>query len=122
LLPLFFTICGIRIDIWSLFDKKAHLAMGSVVVVLSCSAKILSTLLVSFYENVPARDGFSLGIVLNTKGILAILILQLGNSGEVISLSLSLSHPNFTCFVIITNSCHGLQMWTFHDRYINNWL
>jgi Kef-type K+ transport system membrane component KefB len=65
------------------------LAMGSVVVVLSCSAKILSTLLVSFYENVPARDGFSLGIVLNTKGILAILILQLGNSGEVISLSLS---------------------------------
>ncbi|KAL3597156.1 hypothetical protein D5086_008793 [Populus alba] len=85
LLPLFFTICGIRIDIWSLFDKKAHLAIGSVVVVLSCSAKILSTLLVSYYENVPTRDGFSLGIVLNTKGILAILILQLGNSGEFLN-------------------------------------
>ncbi|KAL9391685.1 hypothetical protein Peur_015605 [Populus x canadensis] len=35
LLPLFFTICGIRIDIWSLFDKKAHLAIGSVVVFLN---------------------------------------------------------------------------------------
>ncbi|KAF9684173.1 hypothetical protein SADUNF_Sadunf04G0090200 [Salix dunnii] len=85
LLPLFFTICGLRIDIWSLFHNKAYLAIGAVVVVLSCSAKILSTLLVSYYDNVPTRDGFSLGIVLNSKGILAILILQLGNSGEFVN-------------------------------------
>lgn len=94
LLPLFFAICGLRIDIWSLFHNKAYLAIGSVVLVLSCSAKILSTLLVSYYDNVPTRDGFSLGIVLNSKGILAILILQLGNSGEVISPTLSLSHTH----------------------------
>ncbi|KAJ6766302.1 CATION/H(+) ANTIPORTER 15-LIKE [Salix purpurea] len=86
LLPLFFTICGLRIDIWSLFHNEAYLAIGSVVLVLSCSAKILSTdLLVSYYDNVPTRDGFSLGIVLNSKGILAILILQLGNSGEFVN-------------------------------------
>ncbi|KAJ6364940.1 hypothetical protein OIU76_029839 [Salix suchowensis] len=94
LLPLFFTICGLRIDIWSLFHNKAYLARGSVVLVLSCSAKILSTLLVSYYNNVPTRDGFSLGIVLNSKGILAILILQLGNSGEVISPTLYFSHTH----------------------------
>uniref|UniRef100_A0A6N2NFU9 Uncharacterized protein n=1 Tax=Salix viminalis TaxID=40686 RepID=A0A6N2NFU9_SALVM len=85
LLPLFFTICGLRIDIWSLFHNKAYLAIGSVVLVLSCSAKILNTLLVSYHDNVPTRDGFSLGIVLNSKGILAILILQLGNSGEFVN-------------------------------------
>ncbi|KAB5561173.1 hypothetical protein DKX38_006130 [Salix brachista] len=93
LLPLFFTICGLRIDIWSLFHNKAYLAIGSVVLVLSCSAKILSTLLVSYYDNVPIRDGFSLGIFVNKRDYTVMAIAILLMTGAVAPVTASIYRP-----------------------------
>ncbi|CAK7350245.1 unnamed protein product [Dovyalis caffra] len=83
LLPLFFAVCGLRVDIWSLNnDEGNYWPIALVVMVLASSAKVLSTLLVSYYGRMPTREGLSLGIILNTKGILAILILHFGAAGN----------------------------------------
>jgi Kef-type K+ transport system membrane component KefB len=47
-----------------------------VVVVLLCIPKVLSSLIVTFFFGMPARDGLAIGLLLNTKGIMAIILLN----------------------------------------------
>ncbi|KAK8554409.1 hypothetical protein V6N13_093404 [Hibiscus sabdariffa] len=50
------------------------------VIFLAISAKIVGALLVCLYFKCPMRDGLALGVLMNTKGVLAVIILNEGRN------------------------------------------
>jgi Kef-type K+ transport system membrane component KefB len=42
-----------------------------------CVPKILSTLFATFFFGMRAQDGFALGLLLNTKGVVALIMLNI---------------------------------------------
>lgn len=110
-LPLFFTVCGIKINIWS---TNGNWILSLVVIVFACSAKILSTFAAAYFYQMPRRETVSLGVVLNTKGVLAIVVLNMGIDKKVISISLSpiikrfmVWFPNVLSALIIKTSLYN---------------
>ncbi|KAJ9690952.1 hypothetical protein PVL29_013219 [Vitis rotundifolia] len=81
LVPLYYVTCGIRINLESLWDGDA-MAKLMLVVALLCSAKVISTLLVYILYKMPIQEGIGLGLVLNTKDILALIILHIGRDRQ----------------------------------------
>jgi Kef-type K+ transport system membrane component KefB len=54
-----------------------------IIIFLSFGAKILSTLLVFLLHNKPMEDGFALGVIMNTKGVMSIIIINAGRNIKV---------------------------------------
>ncbi|KAF5194793.1 Cation/H(+) antiporter [Thalictrum thalictroides] len=85
LLPLFFAISGLRTDIRLLVgqesDQWGYLLL---IVVLACAAKVGVTLLVAVYYQMPYQEGLALGLLMNTKGLIEIIILNVGQEQEVL--------------------------------------
>ncbi|KAE8707729.1 Detected protein of confused Function [Hibiscus syriacus] len=79
LLPPIFLLTGTRTNIEFIF---ADYSVGLVILVIlmAISAKIVATLLVCLYFKCPMRDGLALGVLMNTKGVLAIIILNEGRN------------------------------------------
>lgn len=79
LLPPIFLITGMRTNFRFMFADFSP-AWVLLTVLLACSAKIVSTLLVCLYLKCPKRDSLALGFLMNTKGVLALIILNEGRS------------------------------------------
>ncbi|XP_059637554.1 cation/H(+) antiporter 15-like [Cornus florida] len=85
LMPLFFAVCGLKTDIDTIVDNTS-LAMVLLVIVLASSAKIVSTVLASFLCKIEIKEAMTLGLVMNTKSILAVIILYLGLEQRALSI------------------------------------
>ncbi|KAF8086966.1 hypothetical protein N665_0607s0026 [Sinapis alba] len=83
LMPLFYIICGLRLDLGYLFDSTS---IGMLVFVISSSfmVKILSTVICSVFLRMPLRDGFAVGALMNTKGTMALVILNAGRDSKAL--------------------------------------
>ncbi|KAL0740675.1 hypothetical protein Bca4012_082188 [Brassica carinata] len=77
LMPLFYIICGLRLDLGYLFKTTTIKALVSVISA-SFMVKILSTVICSLFLRMPLRDGFAVGALMNTKGTMALVILNAG--------------------------------------------
>ncbi|GMY37883.1 cation/H(+) antiporter 15-like [Fagus crenata] len=84
MLPLFFASCGIRINMTKIAEDTSWYLLV-LVICLACLAKIFSSLIVSVVFNMPLRDGAALGVLMNTKGILALIILNAGWDKKILS-------------------------------------
>ncbi|CAA7041833.1 unnamed protein product [Microthlaspi erraticum] len=77
LMPLFYIICGLRIDLHYMLSttsiKTLVLVISSIILV-----KIVTTVICSFFLRMPLRDGFAIGALMNTKGTLALVVLNAG--------------------------------------------
>ncbi|KAJ8761966.1 hypothetical protein K2173_006568 [Erythroxylum novogranatense] len=73
-LTLYFAACGIRVDFWAI--KRWGRAV--IVVIFSFVLKILSAFLFPYFYKILDTECFALGVISNTKGILAIFVLNLG--------------------------------------------
>ncbi|KAL5832827.1 hypothetical protein ACOSQ3_016501 [Xanthoceras sorbifolium] len=83
MLPVFFMINGFRTNFFDLISGAIHVGGATTLVAITIgatSAKILSTVLVSIWFGMSPRDGLALGSLLNTKGVLAIIVLNEGRS------------------------------------------
>ncbi|KAK0578251.1 hypothetical protein LWI29_007450 [Acer saccharum] len=80
MLPLFFAICGMRINVHAVNNWL----WAGLVVILLCVCKILTTYSVCFFTDLPSRDSFALGVLMNTKGILAVVVLNIGWDKKVL--------------------------------------
>lgn len=79
LLPCFMLINGLRTN----FDDviyKTHYEIVVFIVIVATSAKILSTVFVSSSLGMTKQDGLALGSLLNTKGVLALIVLNEGRT------------------------------------------
>ncbi|KAL5763996.1 hypothetical protein ACOSP7_016349 [Xanthoceras sorbifolium] len=83
LLPVFIMVNGIRTNFGEI-PYYAHWESVAVITIGATSAKILSTLLVSLCIGIPLRDGLALGGLMNTKGVLALIVLNEGRSLKLI--------------------------------------
>ncbi|KAG5084300.1 hypothetical protein JHK84_054338 [Glycine max] len=75
LAPLFFAGNGMRLILTSVFQGNWPLTL--LIILLLCSLKILSTLFATFFFGMRTQDGLAIGLLLNTKGAMALIMLNI---------------------------------------------
>ena len=84
-LPIFFVFSGLRTDIGSLGgDLRLWWALGLVVVV-SCASKFGATALAARFTGLPWRESLSIGLLMNTRALMALVVINIGADLGVLS-------------------------------------
>ncbi|CAB4298798.1 unnamed protein product [Prunus armeniaca] len=93
MMPLFFLFVGLRTDFRHVVYEDvenqvpygaAHACRVMVVIVLSSASKIFTTFLVALIHKIQPWDSFTLGILMNTKGLLGLIILNSAKDLQVL--------------------------------------
>ncbi|KAE9608685.1 putative cation/H+ exchanger, rossmann-like alpha/beta/alpha sandwich [Lupinus albus] len=95
LLPLFFAISGLKTNI-GLVRGTYTWSILILVIFLACIGKIAGTLIVAFFYQMPIREGATLGLLMNTKGLVEMIVLNVGKDQKVFD------DESFAIMVIIT--------------------
>jgi Kef-type K+ transport system membrane component KefB len=82
LLPLFFAISGLKTNI-GLVQGSHTWTIIIVVIFLACIGKIVGTLAVALFYQMPIREGATLGLLMNTKGLVEMIVLNVGKDQKV---------------------------------------
>ncbi|KAJ7955814.1 cation/H(+) antiporter 15-like [Quillaja saponaria] len=85
MMPLFFLVVGLRFNYRHLTaDINPYIVV--LIILLTMTAKILSTLFISWQQQVPltVTDSLSLAVLMNTKGILTLITLSSGRDLKVL--------------------------------------
>ncbi|CAL5184748.1 unnamed protein product [Lathyrus oleraceus] len=83
LAPLFFASIGLRTDV--LAALKGNFILVIFIMIMMISAKIFSTIVATHFYGMPVRDSIALGMLMNTKGVLSLIIVNIGWERKVIS-------------------------------------
>ncbi|CAL4901343.1 unnamed protein product [Urochloa decumbens] len=83
LLPLFFAISGLRTNLTRVRDP---VTVGLLVLVFTMAsfAKIMGTILIAVSYTMTFRDGVALGFLMNTRGLVEMIVLNIGRDKEVL--------------------------------------
>lgn len=83
LLPLFFAISGLRTNITRVHDP---VTVGLLVLVFTMAsfAKVMGTILIAVSYTMTFRDGVALGFLMNTRGLVEMIVLNIGRDKEVL--------------------------------------
>ncbi|KAK4408026.1 Cation/H(+) antiporter 15 [Sesamum angolense] len=84
LIPVYFVVCGVRTNI-DLISYNTSWWLAGVVIVLACSVKVFSTLIVAPFAELPIKDAFAVGLLSNAKSIMVLIILEAGQIQGVLS-------------------------------------
>ncbi|XP_007048418.2 PREDICTED: cation/H(+) antiporter 15 [Theobroma cacao] len=101
LLPLFFAISGLKTDIAAIKGGQTW-GVLALVIFLSCAGKIAGTLLVTTFYQMPLSEGFTLGLLMNTKGLIEMLVLNVGKDRKV------LDDESFAIMVVVAVVMTGI--------------
>jgi len=94
LLPTFFVVTGLRTDVGSLDGAADLLALG-VLLAVAVLGKLGGTWLAGLWVGMPSRFAAALGLLMNTRGLMGLVVLDVG-------LSMGLLSPRlFTLFVLV---------------------
>lgn len=74
LMPIFFTTCGLRTDVFAI-KKLKNVGVIQSVVLVSFFGKVVGTMLLPIFYRMPLRDALSLGLIMNSKGIVELAVL-----------------------------------------------
>lgn len=94
LLPLFFALTGLRSEIGLLNSTDAWIICGGIIVI-AVFGKLIGSALASKYMGFSWRDSFALGILMNTRGLMELVVLNIGYEMGILSTEL------FTMFVVM---------------------
>ena len=84
LLPLFFAFTGLRTNVGLV--KGAEMWMYCVAIILVATlGKLGGSMLASWWSGMPAREAAGLGTLMNTRGLMELIILNIGLDIKVIS-------------------------------------
>ncbi len=84
-LPIFFVFSGLRTDVGSLgSDPRLWAALGLVVLV-SCASKFGATALAARWSGLPWKESLSIGLLMNTRALMALVVINIGADMGVIS-------------------------------------
>jgi Kef-type K+ transport system membrane component KefB len=84
LLPAFFAFTGLRTQI-GLVSGTAAWATCAVIILLACLGKIGGSYLAARLSDIPQREALSLGVLMNTRGLMELVVLNVGLDLGVIS-------------------------------------
>ena len=94
LLPLFFAVTGIRMNLGSI-DGSAMWLLCALIFLVATVGKAGGTALGARAAGLPWRDAASLGALMNTRGLMELVILNLGLENGIIT------RPIFTMMVLM---------------------
>ncbi|VFR02212.1 unnamed protein product [Cuscuta campestris] len=83
LLPLFFASSGLKTEIGSIKGLGTW-SILALVIVLACVGKVAGTLLVALYYKMPFNEGLTLGLLMNAKGLIEMIVLNVGKDQKVL--------------------------------------
>ncbi|CAA7037421.1 unnamed protein product [Microthlaspi erraticum] len=83
-LPLYFVSSGLKTDVATIQGAKSW---GLLVLVIfnACFGKIVGTVAVSLYCKVPLDESLALGFLMNTKGLVELIVLNIGKDRGVLN-------------------------------------
>lgn len=84
LLPLYFASSGLKTDVTQI---SGGTSWGLLVLVIftACAGKIFGTFLVAMLHKIPARESLTLGLLMNTKGLVELIVLNIGKEKKVLN-------------------------------------
>jgi Kef-type K+ transport system membrane component KefB len=82
LLPLYFASSGLKTDVAAIRGGLAW-AMLALVIGTACAGKIAGTFLAAMACGMSARESVVLGVVMNTKGLVELIVLNIGRERKV---------------------------------------
>ncbi|TKY73824.1 Cation/H(+) antiporter 15 [Spatholobus suberectus] len=101
LLPLFFAISGLKTNL-GLIQGSFTWIILLLVIFLACIGKVVGTLLVALFYQMPIHEGAALGLLMNTKGLVEMVVLNVGKDQKVFD------EEAFAVMVIITLIMTGI--------------
>jgi len=84
LLPLYFAFTGLRTNIGLVKGREMWLYCGLIILVASVG-KLGGSMLASWWTGMPLREAAGLGTLMNTRGLMELVILNIGLDIKVIS-------------------------------------
>ncbi|KAF6145007.1 hypothetical protein GIB67_013358 [Kingdonia uniflora] len=81
LLPLYFALTGIRTDFTLIKGRNLVL---TIIIVLASIGKVIGTLIIGLYYNMPFNEGFTLALLMNTKGLIELIVINVGRDQKVL--------------------------------------
>lgn len=82
LLPLYFVSSGLKTNVATISGGMSWLLL-LLVIFTACFGKIVGTLSVSLLCKVPFREALTLGFLMNTKGLVELIVLNIGKDRKV---------------------------------------
>ncbi|CAL9159237.1 unnamed protein product [Musa hybrid cultivar] len=84
LLPLYFASSGLKTNVASIKGGKAW-GLLALVISTACAGKIVGTFVVAVACRMVARDALALGVLMNTKGLVELIVLNIGKERKVLN-------------------------------------
>ncbi|XP_076933383.1 cation/H(+) antiporter 20-like [Bidens hawaiensis] len=84
LLPLYFASSGLKTDVTKISGGKAW-GLLAMVIAAACGGKILGTFVVAVLCMMPVRESITLGLLMNTKGLVELIVLNIGKEKKVLN-------------------------------------
>ncbi|KAK6943682.1 Cation/H+ exchanger [Dillenia turbinata] len=84
LLPLYFASSGLKTNVASISGAEAWGLLG-LVIATACAGKIIGTFVVAMMCRIPARESITLGVLMNTKGLVELIVLNIGKEKKVLN-------------------------------------
>uniref|UniRef100_A0ACD6A9W9 Uncharacterized protein n=1 Tax=Avena sativa TaxID=4498 RepID=A0ACD6A9W9_AVESA len=83
-LPLYFVSSGLKTNVATISSVKAW-GLLVLVITTACVGKIGGTVLTSLLMRVPLREAVALGLMMNTKGLVELIVLNIGRDRNVLN-------------------------------------
>ncbi|KNA08768.1 hypothetical protein SOVF_159540 [Spinacia oleracea] len=75
LMPIFFAICGLQMDVFAI-QKLKNVGIIQLVVFVAFIGKVVGTIAPPLFYRMPFRDALSLGLIMNAKGLIELALLN----------------------------------------------
>ncbi|KAA8518877.1 hypothetical protein F0562_016349 [Nyssa sinensis] len=82
LLPLYFASSGLKTDVAKIRGVEAW-GLMALVISAACAGKILGTFVVAMLCMIPVRESLAFGVLMNTKGLVELIVLNIGKEKKV---------------------------------------
>ncbi|KAJ6701370.1 hypothetical protein OIU74_012682 [Salix koriyanagi] len=84
LLPLYFASSGLKTDVATIRGGRSW-GLLVLVITTACAGKIIGTFVVAMMLMIPARESLTLGVLMNTKGLVELIVLNIGKEKKVLN-------------------------------------
>lgn len=84
LLPLYFASSGLKTNVATINGVETW-GLLVLVIVTATAGKVLGTIVVAMTCRIPARESLTLGVLMNTKGLVELIVLNIGREKKVLN-------------------------------------
>lgn len=118
-LPLYFVSSGLKTNVATIQGVQSW-GLLVLVIFTACSGKIIGTVLVSLLCKIPFKEAITLGFLMNTKGLVELIVLNIGRDRGVTydsaTSSLDIVVASASSDLLLLHDCVGSERSNFCDH------